>query len=155
MGRNILNKNVLALCGATDEISGSCKNASSAMFHSWPWGKNETCVDILSDSTCFILYFKKKMFCAESSSLSYFARIYNADECKRIGQGKSLGQLYEVQNWINISSLIQPNSFITTFSGLLSSIWAAWALYNFSSLRVLFINLVNDTKSALKRTWNK
>ncbi len=42
-------------CGATGRISASCANGSSAMFHSWPRGKNETCADILSDA--------KRLFC--------------------------------------------------------------------------------------------
>jgi hypothetical protein len=46
-----------------DGIKANCKNASSAKFQSLPCGKtDETCIDILSDSKCFILYFKKKTF---------------------------------------------------------------------------------------------
>jgi len=68
-----------------DRISESCEKGSSAMFHSWPREKNETCADISSDPKHLILYFKKKMFCLECSSLSYFTIRCNDDEYKMMG----------------------------------------------------------------------
>jgi hypothetical protein len=56
------------------------------------------------------------MLCMWCSRFSYFAIICNDDEYKmmNLDQDKSLGQLYNVQNWIAISNFIQPNSFIMT-----------------------------------------
>ncbi len=38
----------------------------------------------------------------------------NDEECKMMGQVKSLDQLYDVQNWIKIATFLWPNSFIPT-----------------------------------------
>jgi hypothetical protein len=62
--------------------------------------------------------------------LRYFTIVCNANEYKMMGQGASLGQLYDVQNEIKISKqLFCPQStnfrikleclFLTSFSNLL------------------------------------
>ncbi len=67
--------------------------------------KNEAGVDISSDAKLFILCFMKEVFLYRMFWLRNFTIICNIDEYKMMGQDKSLGQLYDVQNWTMISTL--------------------------------------------------
>jgi hypothetical protein len=65
--------------------------------------KDETCADILSDTKCFILYFKKENILYRMFRLSYCTTICNTNEYKLMCQGNNLGQLYDIHNRIKIT----------------------------------------------------
>jgi hypothetical protein len=75
-------------------------------------GGDETCADMLTDAKHFIQCYRKRNVCTK---LSYFTILCNNDEYKRMGQDLSLGQLYNVQNKIKISTVTGwAYSFIST-----------------------------------------
>ncbi len=92
--------------GAIDGISASCKNASSATFYPRPCNKGWNLRWYFVRHKMFYLFFKKKTFCTGCFRLRYFTITCNADEYKMMGQDLSLGQLYDVHNWIEISKTI-------------------------------------------------
>ncbi len=92
--------------GMIDGISASCKNASSATFYSRPWNKGWNLRRYFIRHKMFYLFFKKKTFCTGCFRLRDFTITCNADEYIMMGKDLSLGQLYDVYNWIEISKTI-------------------------------------------------
>ncbi len=63
----------------------------------------------------------EETFCREHSELSYLSIWSNDDEYKLMAKMRVL-IICTIQNWIKISSILHPNSFIMTRSSLLEKI---------------------------------
>ena len=90
-------------CGTMMEYQQAARMATLQCFISNLDERDETCADISSDAKQFILYFKKGKCLCIMFRLSYFTIVCNTNEYKMMGQGSSLGQLYDVHNKIKIS----------------------------------------------------